>query len=91
MDQHIGAGTLRVIVPEDADVVVTGDVGIGTYWVGTRHHRNGYSFDTEGHSRGGVDMTIDETFEGAGGGRPIDLAVHVSIGELEIVQDREAA
>ena len=75
----------------DAQVTLTGDIGVGSYRVGTLHHRNGYTFETGGDSRGGVDMAIDETIPGTGGGRPIDLDVHVSVGELEILQDRRTA
>ena len=82
---EIGAGTLTVLVPQDADVTVTGDVGVGVYTVDTIHHRSRYtSYKVEDHSRGGVDMTIDEAIEGTGGGRPITLTVHVSAGQLEI-------
>jgi hypothetical protein len=84
---EIGVGTIRIIVPKDAQVTVTGDIGVGSYRVEKIHHRRRYTFDTGGASRGGVDMAIDQTFPGTGGGRPIALDVHVSVGDLVILQD----
>jgi phage shock protein PspC (stress-responsive transcriptional regulator) len=86
---EIGAGTLQILVPADADVVVTGDVGVGTYSVGRLEHRKRYSFSVEERSRGGVDLALDEEMPGVG--RTIDLAVHVSVGQLRILRDTEAA
>jgi phage shock protein PspC (stress-responsive transcriptional regulator) len=87
----IGAGNLRILVPVNAQVHVMGDVGAGTYSVGAVQHHKRYSIDSVGHSRGGVDMSIDETLQGGGGGPSIDLVVHVSVGQLQILRDTEAA
>jgi phage shock protein PspC (stress-responsive transcriptional regulator) len=87
----IGAGELRILVPVNAQVHVSGDVGVGTYSVGAVQHFKRYSVESVGHSRGGVDMSIDETLQGRSGGPTIDLAVHVSVGQLQIVRDTEPA
>jgi phage shock protein PspC (stress-responsive transcriptional regulator) len=87
---EIGAGTLKVLVPPDADVSVTGEVGVGLYRVGTVHQRKGYTIEHEDRSRGGVDLSIDDAIDGAGAGRPIALSVHVSAGQLEIDRMEDA-
>jgi phage shock protein PspC (stress-responsive transcriptional regulator) len=81
---EVGAGTLHILVPSDADVVVTGDVGVGQYTVSTVRQRRYYSIATNQHSRGGVDLTIDDAIQGAGDARPITLSVHASAGEIRI-------
>ena len=81
---EVGAGTLRIIVPEGADVSVTGDVGIGTYRVVGLERRNHYLIARDERSRGGMDLTIDDTIEGMAADRPIQLWVHASAGEVRI-------
>jgi phage shock protein PspC (stress-responsive transcriptional regulator) len=81
---EVGAGTLRIIVPEGADVSVTGDVGIGTYRVVGLQHRKHYLIGRDERSRGGVDLAIDDTIEGTAADRPIQLSVHASAGEVRI-------
>ena len=79
-----GAGKLQILVPSGADLRVTGDVGVGGYSVATIRRRKYYWVDVSRRTRGGVDMTIDESIEGTGGDRPIKLSVHTSAGEVEI-------
>ena len=81
---EVGAGTVRIIVPEGADVAVTGDVGIGTYRVVGLQRRKHYFLYRGERSRGGVDLTIDDTIEGTSADRPIQLSVHASAGEVRI-------
>ena len=81
---EVGAGTLQIIVPEGAHVSVTGDVGIGTYQVVGLERRKHYLVYRDERSRGGVDLTIDDTIEGRGADRPIQLSVHASAGEVRI-------
>jgi hypothetical protein len=81
---EVGAGTLQIIVPEGAYVSVTGDVGIGTYQVVGLERRKHYLVYRDERSRGGVDLTIDDTIEGRGADRPIQLSVHASAGEVRI-------
>ena len=81
---EIGAGTLTVLVPKDADVSVTGEVGVGVYSVNTIHRVRYGTIKRDDRSRGGVDMTIDDAIDGTGGGRPIALTLHVSAGQLQI-------
>jgi hypothetical protein len=81
---EVGAGTLRIIVPEGADVSVTGDVGVGVYRVVGLQPRKHYLIARDERSRGGVDLTIDDTIEGTGPDRPIQLSVHASAGEVRI-------
>ena len=81
---EVGAGTVRIIVPEGADVAVTGDVGIGTYRVVGLQRRKHYFLYRGERSRGGVDLTIDDTIEGTSADRPIELSVHASVGEVRI-------
>lgn len=81
---EVGAGTLQIIVPEGAYVSVTGDVGIGTYQVVGLERRKHYLVYRDERSRGGVDLTIDDTIEGPGADRPIQLSVHASAGEVRI-------
>jgi phage shock protein PspC (stress-responsive transcriptional regulator) len=88
---EVGAGTLKVLVPADADVSIDGDVGVGVYRVSTVHPRKWYLVAHEDRSRGGVDMTIDDAIDGTGSGRPIALTVHVSAGQLEIDRMEDAA
>ncbi len=84
INAEVGAGTLRIIVPEGADVSVTGDVGIGTYRVvGLEHRKHDVVYRNE-RSRGGVDLAIDDTIEGTGADRPIQLSLHASAGEVRI-------
>jgi hypothetical protein len=80
----VGAGTVRILVPEEADVLVTGDIGIGTYRVVGLERRKHYFVDRDERSRGGVDLTIDDTIDGTGADRPIQLSVHASAGEVSI-------
>jgi len=81
---EMGAGKLQILVPSGADLTVTGDVGVGGYSVATIRRRKYYWVDVSRRTRGGVDMTIDESIEGTGGDRPIKLSVHTSAGEVEI-------
>ncbi|TMK37100.1 MAG: PspC domain-containing protein [Actinobacteria bacterium] len=81
---EMGAGKLQILVPSGADLSVTGDVGVGGYSVATIRRRKYFWVDVSRRTRGGVDMTIDESIEGRGGGRPIMLSVHTSVGEIEI-------
>jgi phage shock protein PspC (stress-responsive transcriptional regulator) len=81
---EVGAGTLQIIVPEGADVSVTGDVGVGVYRVVALQRRRHYLIARDEGSRGGVDLTIDDTIQGTGADRPIQLSVHASAGEVRI-------
>jgi len=88
---EVGAGTVRIIVPEGADVAVTGDVGIGTYRVVGLQRRKHYFLYRGERSRGGVDLTIDDTIEGTSADRPIQLSVHASAGEVRIERVTDAS
>jgi hypothetical protein len=81
---EVGAGTLQIIVPEGADVSVTGDVGVGVYRVVALQRRRHYLIARDERSRGGVDLTIVDTIRGTGADRPIQLSVHASAGEVRI-------
>jgi len=83
---ELGLGTLRIDVPEQATVHVTGEVGVGTFkqLVAEQHPR--YAVNIERYDEGGVDLQLDRTFDGSAGAPVIELHLHISIGDIQVVR-----
>jgi phage shock protein PspC (stress-responsive transcriptional regulator) len=73
LDVRVGAGLLRVVVPEDLGVDVSGEVGLG-------------SAELLGRQQDGAGLTV-EADDAGGGDTTIVLDTHVGVGRLEVVQE----
>lgn len=72
LSAELGVGELTVIVPEDVDVVVNAEVGLGDVTVfGSRQGGPGISYSAER----------------SGEGRPLQIDARVGVGNLEIVSE----
>lgn len=75
---QMGLGNMTVVVPANADVVVNGSVGFGSYEV------FGQSADGVGRSS----QVSDEGPDGPGGGR-LELNLELGVGSLEVIRASE--
>lgn len=72
----VGIGSVSIVVPRGADLVVRGDAGMG-------------DISLDGQGRSGSAATLDVTDPGPDGpgGRPIELDLRAGIGSLEVTRD----
>lgn len=71
IEADVGVGELRIYVPRDVAVHVTGKVGIG-------------EFDALGYNRDGVVVSFDHAIDGTQG--RINLDTRVNIGQIRVIQ-----
>jgi phage shock protein PspC (stress-responsive transcriptional regulator) len=74
---QLGAGEVRVLVPDDADVTFSGSADVGELVFGDQQ-RSGP--DTS------LDVTRDLGSDGVAAGRALDLTVHVNAGSVEVLR-----
>jgi phage shock protein PspC (stress-responsive transcriptional regulator) len=73
LDVRLGAGLLRVVVPDDLGVEATAEVGLG-------------SAELLGRQRDGAGLTV-EADDAGDGDTTIFLDTHLGVGSLEVVQE----
>ncbi|AXK32954.1 PspC domain-containing protein [Streptomyces armeniacus] len=81
VDTRVGAGELRVIVPDDVEVRIVVKVGLGSYRL---------PGDAGTDSGGGVDRQQRRTLAPAGGGEPngtLELKLDVGVGDATVTRE----
>ncbi|WP_344325061.1 PspC domain-containing protein [Streptomyces macrosporus] len=82
----VGAGEARVVVPDDVEVEVAVEVGVGGYQL---HQRPGTGAERSTGHGGGIGLSDRRTLPPAGGGAPdgtLELRLHVGVGQATVVR-----
>jgi phage shock protein PspC (stress-responsive transcriptional regulator) len=88
---ELGLGTLEIYVRTTATVHVTGDIGVGTFKeLQAERHPEYTVLRNERYAAGGVDVQLDRTLDGTATGPRIELHVHTSIGEIQVIRESGA-
>lgn len=73
---RVGLGSIQVVVPRDADLVVRADAGLGDV-----------SLDGRSSSGDSAALSLADPGPDGPGGRPIELDLHAGVGSLEVTRD----